>query len=138
MSLSPRQIEALRIAVAEIAGVKPRLEGYNCVSPIDGGICMSLEHREDCQEWLDNLPEGSWAKRHTVQPWYSYPNYTADLNAVHEVETGLGSSGKAIQYTMLVYARYGVLATALQRCIALVMTSRPEKWEEINGMEVDG
>ena len=81
-------IEEKKIKLAEACGVVPVLERW-CAYKDDGdgdSICMSGETRQEVENWLAALPEGSWAKEYQPKALYRYPAYDTDLNATHEAE----------------------------------------------------
>jgi hypothetical protein len=125
MKLTPEQQQALRIAVAEIAGWKYIQWDKNW----RGG---SIEPK-----WLWIAP-GQLSPLPNLQV---VPNYPADLNAVYEVEMTLGRGLLTEPYLKhlleIIPSQLWsdvVLASATDRCIALVMTLAPDKWETIKAM----
>lgn len=81
--------------IAEACGVAPGIVTWCCWSPDRETTCMSADTREECQAWLDRLPEGSWAKGYSVGPLLRYPNYPEDLNAMNVAESGLTEKERA-------------------------------------------
>lgn len=115
MNLTPKQIQALRIALAEVAG------------------------------WIfDNADDDMPCAIHPTLGHLTFlPNWPVDLNAVHELEMGL-TDEKLIRYGYFLSdvmtwkwptRSSSTFATALQRCIALLMTLAPEKWLEIQNLK---
>lgn len=130
MNLTPKQIQAIRIAVAEVAGWNfVRLSTYNDKRPV-------------------------YAHPTTEALTTELPNYPADLNAVHEVEmllTGpqwneytrilddIGRCGGKLPWQDINPSRvidaYLVHANATDKCIALLMTLAHDKWLEIQNLK---
>jgi hypothetical protein len=123
---TPKQIEAIRIAVAEVAGLTDVHETGN-------------EHKRVVMHRASN-----------GRDWCITPDYPADLNAVHEVEKSLtgpqwdaythdldaiGRRGDKVPWREMNPSRvidaYLVHANATDKCIALLMTLAPDKWEAI-------
>jgi hypothetical protein len=123
---TPKQIQAIRIAVAEVAG--------------------KTEVRETVNDYVRDI----MCRANNGRDWSIVPNYPADLNAVHEVEKMLIASDEdgdfRCRYHCVVlpdslgidtdvwqhrFMWRLISATALQRCIALLMTVTPDKWEAI-------
>lgn len=140
--LTPKQLAAIRIAVAEIDG----WERWKCY---DGCVWLTMPDSDRCrQTWL----AGGMTK--TDQPVEQVrddcPNYPADLNAVHEVEkllTGpqwdmytrfiddIGRCGDKLPWQDINPSRvidaYLVHANAMDKCFALLITVAPDKLEVI-------
>lgn len=128
MNLSPKQLEALRVAVAEIAGAK-RIDRPEGITLCNAG------HAADQIKW------GALESNAPVEFIFDQvPNYPYSLDATQEIITALNAneiSAVAQDLTSICWAdgNYACFATAPQLCIAIVMTMAPEKWEEIKRME---
>lgn len=86
--------QAQRIAIGEFCNASPRVEWWAYKDSESGGtICMSAETKEEVQHWLDNLPEGSWAKEYRPKEHLIYPDYLNDLNACAELCERLAELG---------------------------------------------
>lgn len=90
--------EQKRIKIGEVCGVKPELVCWTAYKDDgDGGsCCMSADTKQEVENWLARLPEGSWAKDYQPKALYRYPDYFHDLNACHEMENHLGD--RAVEY----------------------------------------
>jgi hypothetical protein len=113
---TPKQLQAIRIAVAEAAG-------WHHIH-YDGPELIVGHPRSQRKPDISPVP---------------VPKYTESLDAVHEVENGLPIE-KLVRYghflrDVLTWKwprkRTSIFATALQRCIALLMTLAPDKWKAI-------
>lgn len=69
--------EAQKAKIAEACGVKPFLECWSAYKDDgDGGsFCMSGDTKQEVEDWLARLPEGSWAKEYHPKALYRYPDY---------------------------------------------------------------
>ncbi len=89
-----------RVAIAEWAGVAPRLAEWWVHSESQKSICMTGTTQKECLEWHNRLPpespyrKGDWE----VIPNYVYPDYVNDLNAIHEAEQKAINKGKETAY----------------------------------------
>jgi hypothetical protein len=138
--MNPQEINK-RIGIA--CGVEPVLEGWWAKK--DDSICLSAPTKAEVQDWIDRLPEGSWAKDYVATPFYRYPNYHGDLNAMHEAEIELVRHGEnsakfndeldAICMTDWLNGKYesprSIHAKATQRAEAFLRTIG--QWEENKG-----
>jgi hypothetical protein len=133
---TPKQLQAIRIAVAEAAGRDPwfRCPQHSEVTPDHATLGTLCPWCAETLEWWDG----------TNGP---LPDYTGDLNAVHEVENSLNDDqhydfrGHLVDVTysdivnqeqrVMESERAWISAPALQRCIALLMTLAPDKWKAI-------
>lgn len=79
--------QELNKRLAELLGVEPELVEWWAQK--GDSVCFSAPYKEDVEEWLKSIRTGSWAKDYVPTPFYRYPNYTTDLNAVHSVVMGL-------------------------------------------------
>lgn len=142
MNLTPKQIQAIRIAVANVAGKDSwfRCSQHSEVTPEQATLGTLCPWCGETLEWWDG----------TNGP---LPNYPESLDAVHEVVVGLkfgkveqsAYAGKLIEAVN--HDRHGefrfmgasqfdqMFATAMQRCIALLMTLAPDKWLEIQNLK---
>lgn len=134
--LTPKQLAAIRIAVAEI-------DGWERWKHYDGCVWLTMPDSDRCrQTWL----AGGMTKtdQQVEQVRDDCPNYPADLNAVRDVVMKMGIVPKRCIAENLEKVCEDDLpgdvwgdafavqnATALQRCIALLMTLAPDKWEAI-------
>lgn len=141
MKLTPEQQQALRIAVAEIAGSKR-------IARQEGIMLCHKEHSEGQLKW------GAMESTAPVEFIHdTVPDYPDDLNEVQELmplltyeqaeafEDSIHTQVKHSEAAVENPPPYGfarINASAQQRCIALVMTLAPEKWEAIKAMEVGG
>lgn len=83
--------EQINKEIADLCGVMPLLvEWWAYKEDSSGGsICFQAEFKDQVEKWLADLPEGSWAKDYKPKPYYKYPNYCEDLNAMREAEAVL-------------------------------------------------
>lgn len=88
-------------AIGEFCGVQPEIVEWCCQSPDGDSICMSSEHKHECEEWLARLPEGSWAKNYKVSPLHRYPNYYYELHYLQTAEMLLSDQQKARQIALI-------------------------------------
>lgn len=149
MNLTPKQIQALRIAVAEVAGwtlVNPKTVAEDAGTPYWWSAAKRF------WPWLPDSVEVLWAlppnERIFVSP---IPNYPEDLNEVHIIQMRLTDDqwdaywqdlnqvveAVKINETYACWQSYKRIygATALQRSIALLMTLAPDKWLEIQNLK---
>ncbi len=96
---------------------------------------MSAETREQVQDWLDKLPDESWAKDYVPTPYYRYPNYVEDLNAIHAAWKTLTHDEKMLFNNHILLWAIGQTPMplllgieALPRCEAFLKTKG--KWTE--------
>jgi len=84
-------------AIAEFCGVKPELVEWWAYKPDDTGgrICMSAPTKEIVMDWINENPV--YAKGYEPKAFYRYPNYTGDLNAMHDAAMTL--SRETLEYS---------------------------------------
>ena len=136
--------EQINAAIAKACGVSPELVEWWAYKEDDSGgsICFQAEYKDQVEKWLLALPKGSWAKDYKPKPYYRYPDYCTDLNAMHEAEQYLWPKdwnarydfiyhlGKILMPTIGYRAEAVDLldATARERAEAFLRTLG--KWEE--------
>lgn len=81
--------QEIRIAIAEWAGVKPVLVEWWAHHPTENSICFSADTKREIEVWLESLPDESPFKCYAPKPFYRYPDYLNDLNAIRPVEEKL-------------------------------------------------
>lgn len=137
MNLTPKQIQALRIAVADMDGWKDVI----CAMRLLGTPPEGFSSTHDPAIWSPE--DGSCL--------YELPNYPENLDAVHEVVSGLPDQSRHAYAVTLAGELWKPArtrgwqdyrdtlavseATALQRCIALLRALSPDKWEEIQNLK---
>ena len=94
--------ELQRIKIAEACGVKPEFVEWWAYKDDDTGgrICMSNVDKSVVEKWIADNPE--YAKGYVAKPYYRYPRYDEDLNAMHEAENVL-TEEQRIAYTNHTY-----------------------------------
>lgn len=134
MNLTDEQKHVLRIAVAEIAGWKfVRLSTYNDKRPV-----YQHPNTGACATELPDYPEDLNAVHEVVHqaiilPFSSPANDQMDAAMIFAAN--LDKYEKSLESMLVLMGMCRIwTATALQRCIALVMTLAPEKWDAIKAM----
>ena len=123
--------EQINAAIAKACGVSPELVEWWAYKEDDSGgsICFQAEYKDQVEKWLLALPKGSWAKDYKPKPYYRYPDYCTDLNAMHEAEKVLTYEQLDEYYIILAKMMVRPFhATARQRAEAFLRTLG--KWEE--------
>lgn len=116
--------------LAGLLGVKPELVDWMAYKDDGdtGSCCMSGQSEREVQDWIDKLPDGSWAKDYKPKPFYRWPDYCRCLNSCRTVTDQLCASGGILPFLMLLSQvcanakNDDRIATARQNVIALVLT----------------
>jgi len=81
--------QEINVAIAEVCGVKPRVNGYYCKHPTEDRILMQSENRQGCVDFIQRQSSDSEYKKFIVVEDLQFPDYANDLNAMHDAEESL-------------------------------------------------
>lgn len=133
MNLTPKQIQAIRIAVAEVDGWSDIKENVISIaqdshSSHKGELTGSHPMNMSWRPMVPNYPESLDAVQAAEMAWLaSLPSNYLKSEEAHLIELNLIAVIPSPTFTHL--------ATALQRCIALLMRLAPDKWLEIQNLK---